>query len=104
MRRFAPSSVVGTNIPFTVASSREIVRRQTTEPDEIVGPAIFGKVAKLIWPFKTAFVLAELGNTTQRTAERWLSGEHEPPPIIVAAMLAEIFKPRDRVAQNRPPA
>jgi hypothetical protein len=90
-----------TNIPFGTVSSREIVRRAASSPDEIVGPALFGEVAKLVWPFKTAFVLAELGSTTTRSAERWLSGEHEPPPAIVAAMLTEIFKPRPRASVSR---
>jgi hypothetical protein len=92
------SNFAEANIPFGTAASREIVRRSASSPDEIVGPVLFGQVAKLVWPFKTAFILAELGKTSQRSAERWLSGEHEPPPIIVAAMLTEIFKPRERVA------
>lgn len=80
------------NIPFAVASSREIYRRSASRTDELVAPSKFGRVAKLIWPFKTAQVLADLGKTTVRTAERWLSGEHEPPASIVAILLVEIIK------------
>lgn len=83
---------MSTNVSFGTIPAREIVRREATAPDAFVAPCLFGRIAKLVWPFKTAFILAELGKTTQRTAERWLSGEHEPPPIVVAAMLGEIFK------------
>jgi hypothetical protein len=85
-------NVIEPNIPFGTASSREISRRRASGTDEIVGASKFGRIAKIVWPFKTAYVLAELGKTSQRSAERWLSGEHEPPAGIVAHMLVEILK------------
>jgi hypothetical protein len=78
--------------PFGVASATEIYRRATSRPDEIVGPTKFGRIAKIIWPFKTAQCLADIGRTTTRSAERWLSGEHEPPASVVAALLVEVLK------------
>ena len=80
------------NIPFAVASATEINRRGPSRYDEIVGPTKFGRIAKIVWPFKTTAVLADIGKTTTRSAERWLSGENEPPASIVAAMLVEILK------------
>ena len=80
------------NIPFGLASAREISRRGPSPTDDYVAPGKFGRIAKIVWPFKTAAILADIGKTTTRSAERWLSGEHEPPASIVAAMLVEILK------------
>jgi len=52
----------------------------------------FGPVAKLLWPVKTAFVLAEMSGRDVRTAERWIAGEFEPPGVIIAAVIQEITK------------
>ena len=52
----------------------------------------FGPVAKLLWPFKTAAVLADIAGSNTRTAERWLFGEYEPPAIVIAAVIVEITK------------
>lgn len=52
----------------------------------------FGAVAKVLWPFKTAAQLAAIAGTNERTAARWLSGEFEPPAIIIAAIIVEITK------------
>jgi hypothetical protein len=52
----------------------------------------FGAVAKLLWPNKTAATLASLAGANIRTAERWLSGEFEPPGVIIAAVIHEITK------------
>lgn len=52
----------------------------------------FGAVAKVIWPFKTAFHLADIAKVEERTAKRWLSGEFEPPGIVIAAVIVEITK------------
>lgn len=51
----------------------------------------FGKVAKVLWPFKTAAHLASIAKTNERTAARWLSGEFEPPYVIVEAVMRETF-------------
>jgi len=52
----------------------------------------FGDVARVLWPHKTAFELAAIADTNERTAARWLSGEFEPPGIIIAAIVVEITK------------
>ena len=52
----------------------------------------FGPVAKLLWPFKTAAHLAAIAKSNERTAARWLSGEFEPPYVIVEAVMHETFK------------
>ena len=59
--------------------------------DKIVGRK-FGAVAKVVWPFKTAAHLATVGGVNQRTAERWLSGEFEPPAVVIAALIVEITR------------
>lgn len=79
------------NVPFGVASATEIQRQKQTAPDRIVRP-MFGPVAKVLWPFKTAAHLAALANTSERAAARWLSGEIEPPGIVLAAVLVELTK------------
>jgi hypothetical protein len=52
----------------------------------------FGKVARIIWPERTAERLAEIANTNERTAWRWLSGEYEPPAVVIAAVIVEITR------------
>jgi hypothetical protein len=74
--------------------AREIERRlcqPRVETDKIVSRK-FGKVAKLLWPFKTAAHLAALAGADERTAWRWLAGEYEPPAIVIAAVIVEITK------------
>ena len=79
------------NVPFGVASATEIARRECRTPTKL-SVCKFGAVAKLLWPVKTAYVLAEIADTKVRTAERWLSGEFEPPAIVIAAIIVEITK------------
>ena len=71
----------------------------TTEIDGQFCPATdkivtrkFGAVAKVLWPFKTAAAVAAIAGTNERTAARWLSGEFEPPAIVIAAIIVEITK------------
>jgi hypothetical protein len=52
----------------------------------------FGAVAKVLWPCKTANVLACIADTDERTARRWLRGEFDPPGIVIAAIINEITK------------
>ena len=79
------------NVPFGVASATDIHRHQCRAPTKM-SVSKFGPVAKLIWPVKTAAVLAELAGREIRTAERWLSGEFEPPAVVIAALIVEITK------------
>ena len=51
----------------------------------------FGRVAKVIWPHKTAAHIAAIAKTNERTAARWLSGEFDPPLVVVVATMKEIF-------------
>lgn len=74
-----------------VATAIEIQGQFRQGTDKIVSP-LFGRVAKLIWPVKTAAQLATIARTNERTAARWLSGEFEPPAIIIAAIIVEITK------------
>lgn len=52
----------------------------------------FGAVARVLWPFKTSAHLAAIAGCEDRTAKRWLSGEFEPPAIVIAAVIVEITK------------
>lgn len=59
--------------------------------DKIV-PRKFGGVAKHLWPNKTAACLAHIARTDERTAKRWLRGEHEPPLSVVLAVVHEMLR------------
>lgn len=74
-----------------VAEQTEIQRQIRRDPTKM-SVSKFGPVAKLLWPFKTAAVLADIAKKDTRTAERWLSGEYEPPAIVIAAIIVEITK------------
>lgn len=79
-------------VPFGVASATEINRRKCQRPDKIVGRTNFYGVAKVLWPDNTAAELATLTRRDVRTAERWLSGEFDPPLCLAEAVLRETFK------------
>lgn len=61
-------------------------------PKEENFPLMFGRVARAIWPHKTAFVLAELANVSDRAAKDWLSGKTPPPAWVVANMFIEVTR------------
>ena len=71
--------------------AREIQRHLCAGTTRVSGRK-FGAVAKLLWPNKTAAYLASIAGYDQRTAERWLSGEYEPPGIVIAAVIVEITR------------
>lgn len=73
-----------------IAEATAIERQIRQGTDKIVSRN-FGRVAKLLWPFKTAAHLAAISKTNERTAARWLSGEFDPPYSIVEATMHEIF-------------
>ena len=76
------------------ATLREIgcqFRQGPNGTDKIVSRK-FGAVAKVLWPTKTAAYIAALAGRDERTAARWLSGEFEPPIIVVLAVVQEIFR------------
>lgn len=68
------------------------IERQLRQGTDRIVSRKFGAVAKLLWPNKTAAQLAVLANSNERTAWRWLSGEYEPPAVIIAAVIVEITK------------
>lgn len=57
--------------------------------DKIVRGCVFGATARAIWDFPDA-VIAQIANCNPRTARRYLSGEQDPPPIVITAMLVAI--------------
>lgn len=74
------------------AVARELQGHYRPEKDTCVPPLKWASVARLLWPQKTAAHLASLAGKDERTAKRWLAGEYEPPGIIIAAIVAEMFK------------
>ena len=76
--------------PAALAAEIGCQFRQGT--DTIVSPKKFGIVAKALWPFKTAAHIATIAKTSERVAARWLSGEHEPPGCVLAAIIVEITR------------
>jgi len=75
-----------------VAVAMEMQGHWNPEKDILVPPLKFAAVARLLWPLKTAAHLASIAGKDERTAKRWLSGEYEPPAIIIAAIIVEITK------------
>ena len=55
-------------------------------------PRRFSAVAKVLWPIKTAACLAHIGKVDERTAKRWLRGEHEPPLSVILAVIHEMLR------------
>ncbi|HZP68358.1 MAG TPA: hypothetical protein VFB29_00310 [Pseudolabrys sp.] len=76
--------------PGIVAS--ELQGRFSPETDKIVPPSKFGAVARVLWPEKTAAHVACIAGKDERTAKRWLSGEFEPPAVVIAAVIVELVK------------
>jgi hypothetical protein len=64
---------------------------ESPDRDGIV-PRRFSAVAKVLWPIKTAACLAAIAKTDERTAKRWLRGEHEPPLSVVLAVIHEMLR------------
>lgn len=59
--------------------------------DKIV-PRRFSAVAHVLWPVKTAACLAAIAKCDERTAKRWLRGEHEPPLSVILAVIHEMLR------------
>ena len=74
-----------------IAEATAIEGRLSTGSDKIVPPSNFGPVCKVLWPDKTAACIAAIARRDERTAKRWLSGEFEPPNILVLAVMHKIF-------------
>lgn len=74
-----------------VEDARAIERRLRQGTDKIVSQTNFPVVAKVLWPTKTAACLAAIAGVDERSAWRWLSGEHDPPICIVIAVVEKTF-------------
>lgn len=61
-------------------------------PSPVTRYTAFKTVCRALWPEKTAEKLSELSGCSPRTTVRWLSGEHDPPAIIIAAIINEITR------------
>ena len=82
---------MGINVPFGVASATEIHRQNCVAPRKIAEMPNFPRFARWAWPDKTAATLASLVNANPRTAERWVSGEVEPPYRVVKFTMDFLF-------------
>lgn len=76
----------------SAAAAREIERQICQGDAKIVSAGRFAVVAKALWPLKTAAHIAAIAGKDERTGARWLSGEFEPPGIVLAAILTEITR------------
>lgn len=69
----------------------EIQGRYRQGTDTIVSPPLICAYFRVKWPLKTAANLAAFAhangfkNCSERTAARWLSGEHDCPNVVAAA-------------------
>lgn len=72
--------------------AREIQGQFVQGRDTVVPPPKFGAVCKLLWPLKTAAHLATISGRDERTAKRWLSGEYEPPVVVLLAVMRKMFE------------
>lgn len=76
------------------AEQIEIEGRILSGRDTVVPPPKFGAVCKLLWPEKTAAHIASIAGRDERTAKRWLSGEYEPPVVVLLAVINKMFERR----------
>ena len=75
-----------------VDEARKTERQIRQGSDKIVSVRKFGVVAKALWPLNTAAHIAAIAGKDERTGARWLSGEFEPPGIVLSAILTEITR------------
>lgn len=76
----------------SIDGARQTERQIRQGTGEIVSAGRFAVVAKALWPLKTAAHIASIAGKDERTGARWLSGEFEPPGIVLAAILHEITR------------
>ena len=53
---------------------------------------LFGRVAKAVWPHKTAAHLAAATGASVRAAEYWIGGQREPSARAIQAIFNELTK------------
>jgi len=73
------------NLSEIPGQSRKFTCKFVRQPEQK-----FGRVARALWPHKTAAELAVRAGVTQRTVEFWLAGR-EPSARAVAVILAEML-------------
>lgn len=80
-------------------STSQVLRYVSTENGCTVVPdaarscseAKFGLVAKVLWPSKTAVHLAAAAGCSERAAAYYLSGERDPTPAAILAVINRMF-------------
>ena len=82
---------MGENIPFGVASAREIACRPVQSTARLCSNN-FGKAWKGIFKHKAAEELAAATGCSIRAAAYELSGEREPSARSLAALIVEVTK------------
>jgi hypothetical protein len=87
------------SIPFAVASAIEISRQECVKPRRTAETPDFARVARILWPEKTAATLASLVGASPRTAERWVSGEIDPPYEVIELTMHRLFSRRRPVRE-----
>ena len=75
-----------------LAHATEIEGRIVSGEDTIVPPPNWVWFARRCWPEKTAAILASIAKKDERTAKRWLSGEFEPPNIIILTLYQKLLE------------
>jgi hypothetical protein len=85
------SFIMGTYSPVVSLEAIRTRGQDCHSRDKIV-PRRFSAVAGVLWPVKTAACLAAIAKTDERTAKRWLRGEHEPPLSVVLAVIHEMLR------------
>ena len=68
------------------------IARSLVRPEEHLYGSIFGDIARLLWPHKTAANLAALVGCTERAAEFYLASDREWSGDAIAAVVAEIMR------------
>lgn len=66
--------------------------RTGIRPTEHLFGSIFGDIARLLWPHKTAAHVAAAVGCSERGAEMWLAGDREWSGDAVAVLVAEVLK------------
>jgi hypothetical protein len=87
------------NADAGTSEKRRIKLRPDRATESFFGPFIFPTLCRHFWPENTAAELASIGGArSTRTAEFWLSGTVEAPPMVHAVLQAKIIE-HDRKAR-----
>lgn len=83
-RVFAESCTSG-HLPASSGEGTKIPRRSPKSLSK------FGRVARALWPRKTAAELAFRARVTERAAKFWLCGDRAPSADAIGAVIAEML-------------